>query len=138
MASETLSGSCLCGAIRYKISGDVQTFLHCHCRRCRKSSGTGHASNMILKPDSIEWISGQDKLAGFKVPDADRFGTVFCSVCGCPMPRVTPDMSFAVVPAGSLDHEPEMTPVGRIFSDSKVKWSCDNSELPIWPEYSGS
>ena len=135
MPSETFVGGCLCGAIRYEISGDVRTFLHCHCLRCRKSSGTGHASNLILKPDRAEWVAGEEKLSSFKVPDAERFRTVFCSVCGSPLPRIAADLSMAVIPAGSLDHEPEAIPVGRIFSDFKASWSCDNSELPTWPEY---
>jgi len=135
MPSETFSGGCLCGAVRYEITGDVRTFLHCHCLRCRKSSGTGHASNVLLKPDAVEWISGEELLNSFKVPDAERFRTVFCSVCGSPQPRIAPDRSLAVIPAGSLDNEPEATPVGRIFCNSRASWSCDRSELPIWPEY---
>ena len=135
MASETFAGGCLCGAVRYEISGDVRTFLHCHCLRCRKASGTGHASNLIVKPDEARWISGENKLCSFKVPDAERFRTVFCSDCGSPLPRVAPDMSMAVIPAGSLDKEPTATPVGRIFWESKASWSCDNSELPHWAEY---
>lgn len=135
MAGETFSGGCLCGAVQYEITGDVLTFLHCHCWRCRKSSGTGHASNLILKPETAQWISGEEKLGTFKVPDAKRFRTIFCSACGSPLPRIAPDMSIAVIPAGSLDHEPQATPVGRIFGDSKASWSCDNSDLPTWPEY---
>mgnify|MGYP001067819900 CR=1 FL=1 len=135
MASATYSGGCLCGAVRYEISGNVRTFLHCHCLRCRKSSGTGHASNLIIKPDSVNWVSGEEMLSSFKVPDAERFRTVFCSACGSPLPRIAPDLSMAVIPAGSLDDEPEASPVGRIFWDSKASWSCDNSELSHWPEY---
>ena len=135
MAGETFSGGFLCGAVQYEITGDVLTFLHCHCWRCRKSSGTGHASNLILKPETAKWISGEEKLGTLKVPDAKRFRTIFCSACGSPLPRSAPDMSIAVIPAGSLDHEPQATPVGRIFGDSKASWSCDNSDLPTWPEY---
>ena len=135
MSNETFAGGCLCGSVRYEITGSVRTFLHCHCSRCRKSTGTGHASNLIIKPEAAKWLSGEDKLASYKVPDADRFRTVFCSACGSQLPRVAPDMSMAVIPAGSLDAEPEATPVGRIFIDSKASWSCKDAELPSWPEY---
>jgi len=131
----TYSGGCLCGAVRYRITGETRTFLHCHCSRCRKATGTGHASNLIVKPASAEWLSGEDKLSTFKVPDAERFMTVFCSVCGSSLPRVAADMKVAVVPAGSLDQEPAETPAARIFWDSKTSWSCGNATLPTWPEY---
>lgn len=138
MAKETFSGSCLCGAVEYEIIGDIRTFLHCHCLRCRKANGTGHASNLLVQPDSAKWLRGEDKLSSFKVPDAKRFRTVFCSACGSPMPRIAPDKSIAVIPAGSLDTEPGATPVGRIFYDSRASWSCgspDAGRLPVWPEY---
>ncbi|MDH4108069.1 MAG: GFA family protein [Gammaproteobacteria bacterium] len=135
MTRETLMGGCLCGAIRFEISGELRTFLHCHCRRCRKATGTGHATNLILVPDSVRWTAGEDLLASYKVPDAARFRTVFCPICGSPLPRVAPDLSMAVVPAGSLDSEPLARPLGRIFWDSRAGWSCDQDELPAWAEY---
>ncbi len=135
MSRLTLTGSCLCGAISYKISGETRAFYHCHCSRCRKASGTGHASNVILKPDTAEWLSGEDLINTFKVPEADRFATVFCSNCGSPLPRVAPDLSRAVIPAGSLDDGPDLSPTARIFWESRSDWSCDAGDIPVWSEY---
>ena len=135
MSQSTLSGSCLCGSVRYEISGNPRAFYHCHCQRCRKTTGTGHASNIILKPDAAKWLSGEELLETFKVPDAKRFRTVFCSNCGSPLPRIAPDLSLAVIPAGSLDESPAIDPTARIFWESRAAWSCDASEIPVWPEY---
>lgn len=135
VSQSTLSGSCLCGSVRYEISGDPRAFYHCHCRRCRKTTGTGHASNIILKPDAAKWLAGEELLESFKVPDAKRYRTVFCSNCGSPLPRIAPDLSLAVIPAGSLDESPAIDPTARIFWESRAAWSCDASEIPVWPEY---
>ena len=113
----------------------MRVFLHCHCGRCRKSTGTGHASNVILNPDAAEWTAGEDLIGSYKVPDAERYRTVFCKNCGSPLPRVAPDLSIAVIPAGTLDGSPEIIPNGRIFCGSKAEWSCDDTELPAWAEY---
>jgi len=113
----------------------MRVFLHCHCGRCRKSTGTGHASNVILNPDAAEWTAGEDLIGSYKVPDAERYRTVFCKNCGSPLPRVAPDLSIAVIPAGTLDGSPEISPNGRIFCGSKAEWSCDDTELPAWAEY---
>lgn len=129
MANVNLKGSCLCGSVSYEITGDAGQFWHCHCERCRKATGTGHASNILMTPDSVKWTSGNDLLNYYKVPEAKRFATVFCSVCGSLMPRVAPDESFAMVPAGTLDNDPGVRPQGRIFQDSRAPWSCDASEL---------
>jgi hypothetical protein len=83
----------------------------------------------------VEWIEDEDLIGSYKVPDAERFRTVFCKNCGGPLPRVAPDLSMAVIPAGTLDSNPEINPDGHIFGDSKAEWSCDARELPVWAEY---
>jgi hypothetical protein len=135
MSKSTFSGSCLCGSVRYEITGDARAFYHCHCRRCRKATGTGHASNIIVVPTAAKWLSGDDLIRSYKVPEAARFRSQFCSNCGSQLPRVAPDMSRAVIPAGSLDHPPDIAPTSRIFWESRVDWSCGAGQLPVWPEY---
>lgn len=135
MSVTEFTGSCICGSVRYAITGEPRVFFLCHCGRCRKSSGTGHASNIILKPETAEWTTGEALLGTFKVPDAERFRTVFCKQCGSPMPRVAPDLSVAVIPAGSLDSEPPLSPTAHIMWDSKASWSCEAVGIPTWPEY---
>lgn len=132
MSDVTFSGSCLCGAIHYEITGPAGQFWHCHCQRCRKATGTGHASNIIIRPTSVDWSSGADLLRYYKIPEAKRFAKVFCSSCGSPMPRVAPDGSIAVIPAGSLDTDPGILPQGRIFQDSRAAWSCQGDNLPVF------
>ena len=137
MSEIHLSGGCLCGSVRYEISGKEGRFWHCHCRRCRKATGTGHASNVLLKPDSAEWTAGEELLKVYKVPDARFYRAVFCSNCGSPLPRVAPDMSIAVVPAGTLDNDPGLRPEARIFEGSKAPWSCDDTVVPGYDKYPG-
>lgn len=43
--SKSLAGSCLCGAVRYSISGEPARKVLCHCTNCKKSSGTMFATN---------------------------------------------------------------------------------------------
>ncbi|NBF05925.1 GFA family protein [Pseudomonas sp. Fl5BN2] len=37
-------GSCLCGAVTYRVSGELKAVTHCHCRKCQKSHGAAFAS----------------------------------------------------------------------------------------------
>jgi hypothetical protein len=135
MTHATLKGSCLCGAVRYRVTGEPQRFLHCHCSRCRKATGTGHASNLFLQPATLEWNSGEEQLRSFKVPEAKRFTNVFCATCGSRLPRQLQGSDAVVVPAGSLDDEPPLKPQSRIFYGSRASWSCDAGELPLHQEY---
>lgn len=135
MTDHTLTGSCLCGAVQYEISGEVQRFYHCHCQRCRKLTGSGHASNLLVTPeDCLTWLAGEKLLKRYKVPEAERFYNYFCSQCGSPMPRVVPQLGGVIISAGTLNDEPPIPPGGRIFWDSRAQWSCAD-ELPVHAEY---
>jgi hypothetical protein len=136
MTQESLTGSCLCGSVHYELNGEGLVFYHCHCSRCRKFTGTGHASNIRVAPESsLRWTQGENLLKKYKVPDAERFYNIFCSNCGSPMPRVVPEIGAVIVPAGTLDTLPEIQPSARIFWDSHVEWSCSGDNLARYPEY---
>ena len=135
MSRVTLKGGCLCGAVQYEVDGDPQRFYHCHCSRCRKSSGTGHATNVFLADATLVFTCGESLLKQFKVPDAKRFARQFCSHCGSSVARFVQEMNSVVIPAGSLDDEIPVKPQARIFWESRVDWSCDGDTLPRFAEY---
>lgn len=135
MSQVMLKGSCLCGAVKYVVNGDPQRFYHCHCSRCRKSSGTGHATNLFLSNAKLEFTSGEPLLKQFKVPEAKRFTRQFCSNCGSSVARFVPEINGVVIPAGSLDSEIPIKPQARIFWESRADWSCDGDTLPRFSEY---
>lgn len=136
MSTVSVEGSCLCGSVRYKVTGDPVRFYHCHCQRCRKATGTGHASNLLMTPHTaINWLKGEELLVKYKVPEAERFYNCFCSQCGSPMPRVIPELDAVLIAAGSLDSDAPIPPQARIFWDSRVDWSCQSDDLPTYAEY---
>lgn len=134
MSELKLSGSCLCGAVRYTARGEAAGFFHCHCRRCRKATGTGHASNLFLS-GTLAWEQGEERVRHFRLPEAKRFGNSFCEACGGRVPRFFEEFGRVMIPAGSLDDEPGCMPQARIFQDSRAPWSCDASELPAFETY---
>jgi len=136
MTEVKLGGSCLCGAVQFEFTGEAQRFYHCHCKRCRKLTGTGHASNILVTPESgLSWKTGEELLRRYKVPEAERFYNCFCSQCGSPMPRVVPELNGVLISAGSLDSDLPMQPQARIFWDSRADWSCSEGDLPAYAEY---
>lgn len=135
MAQSTLKGSCLCGAVKFEVVGEPRRFYHCHCTRCRKATGTGHASNLFLQPGMLKWLSGEEQIRGFKLPEAKRFTNHFCATCGGRLPRQIKDSDMVMIPAGSLDDAAPIKPQARIFSGSRADWSCVDDEIPAYPEY---
>jgi hypothetical protein len=135
MSHQTLSGSCLCGSLKYSVSGVPSRFYHCHCTRCRKSSGTGHATNLFMTDGKITWTGDTELIKRYKVPEAERFTRTFCSNCGCALPVEIAAMNLAFIPAGTLDDEPNIKPQARIFQDSRTSWSCGNDDMTCFENY---
>jgi hypothetical protein len=125
-----LTGGCLCGAVKYEVAGEAKRFYHCHCSRCRRATGTGHASNLFLQPATLTWVSGREHVRSFKVPEAARFTNQFCGICGGRLPRQPQGADTVLIPAGSLDGEAPIGPQARIFTGSRASWSCCGDELP--------
>lgn len=75
------SGACLCGAVRYRVSGPLQPVVGCHCTLCRKQTGHFFASTSVATGDLT--IEGEDSLRWYKSSDFARRG--FCGVCGSVM-----------------------------------------------------
>jgi len=135
MSVQKFRGSCLCGSVTYELKGDAIRFYHCHCKRCRKATGTGHASNIMVKEESFNWLTGKTLLKRYKVPEAERFYTRFCSECGSAMPRDVPEIGMMVIPAGSVDNVINIKPQARIFWDSRADWSCGGDDIASFAEY---
>jgi hypothetical protein len=135
MGEEVLRGGCLCGGVTYEVRAPFLRFAHCHCARCRKATGTAHATNLYASPDRFRWTSGMDQVVRFDLPTAKGFATTFCRVCGSPLPHHTRSGRELVVPAGSLDDSPSLRPRARIFFDSAAPWGCGSDDLPCFSEY---
>jgi hypothetical protein len=131
VSQSIMTGSCLCGAVKYEVAGEPKRFYHCHCSRCRKATGTGHASNLFIQPGVLRWLTGQEHIRTFKVPEAQRFTNQFCVICGGRLPRQPKDTDTVLVPAGSLNEEAPIRPQARIFADSRASWSCFGDEVPV-------
>ena len=135
MASSSFSGSCLCGTVTFEISPPLTKFVHCHCSRCRKATGTGHATNLYIAPGQLRWVQGGESIARFDLPAAKSFAKWFCRTCGCPLPRLSRSGKTVVVPAGSLDSNPPINPTAHIFWASRAAWACSAGSLSTHAEY---
>ncbi|UCC57292.1 MAG: GFA family protein [Gammaproteobacteria bacterium] len=137
MNEQKVSGSCLCGEVTYQYTGRSKVFQYCHCTRCRKFTGSAYAANIIVDPSRFRWLSGEDCVGRFELPGARHFATSFCRNCGSSLPWLTQSGTAVVIPAGTLDSDPNEKPVHNIFMANKAPWfeEVDNlkkyEQLPV-------
>ncbi len=134
MSEKKLAGSCLCGEVKFEVSGPFKAFQYCHCSRCQKVTGSAHASNIFVAPEQLTWLQGEENVGRFEVEDAKYFATCFCKKCGSSLPWLTQPKNNLIIPAGSLDDELDIKPEQSIYWGSKACWYLSPSELPVHDE----
>jgi hypothetical protein len=72
------TGSCLCGAVAFEVTGALRAPDACHCSQCRKQSGHFWASTDV--PRESLTLEGERNLTWFRSSERVRRG--FCSICG--------------------------------------------------------
>lgn len=129
-----MKGSCLCGRVTYEIEPPFKIFQYCHCQRCRKFTGSAHASNIFVPPERFRWLSGEEIVGRFELPESKYFATCFCKNCGSSLPWHVKGGKNVVIPAGTLDEDPQIRPQQNIFWDSRACWYAESHELPKFSE----
>jgi hypothetical protein len=125
-----ITGSCLCGKVAYKIRKPLGIFHYCHCSRCRKFTGSAFSSNLMVAPGAFTWTAGEEFIGRYELESAEEFATTFCKNCGSSLPWLTKSQRMIVVPAGTLDSDPTITPTQNIFHGSRALWYTEPSALP--------
>ena len=78
-----VSGSCLCGAVRFTVMGELPALQICHCRQCQKAQGGPFVAVIPITLSAFQLESGADYLQEF-ASSPDKF-RVFCRQCGSPV-----------------------------------------------------
>ncbi len=126
-------GSCLCGAVTFEVTGEFESFYLCHCERCRKDTGSAHASNLFSTTASIKWLSGKEKITTYDFKGEGHIKS-FCSICGSAVPNIQLSGALLAVPAGSLDTDPIKRPDAHIYYSHKAQWDDGFQEIDKFDE----
>lgn len=100
MTSATATGGCACGAIRYRVTGELSDIVNCHCGPCRRITGH-HTAATSTPPDELH-IESEVTLRWYQRTDDVRYG--FCVTCGSTLFWCSADKPKSmVIMAGSID-----------------------------------
>lgn len=113
MTEKSVTGGCLCGAVRYRVTAPNPAVLACHCRQCRRMSGHYFAATAAAR-DDLE-LTEERGLAWFDSSKASRRG--FCKVCGSSLFFDHGPGEPIGIAAGSLDDDEGLELVAHIYLD---------------------
>jgi SAM-dependent methyltransferase len=117
------AGGCLCGAIRYRFSGDPLTLYACHCTDCQVSTGSAFVLSMPVPRESIELLHGTPEFVETVLPDGRPKRSFRCPRCATHLwgaPIRAPQV-LNLHPT-TLDDTSWLDPVGHIWTRSALPW----------------
>ena len=127
-----VTGSCLCGAVRYEITGSPGRTGHCHCSICRKSHAAAFVTWAMVDPVQFRWTSGAELVTAYE--SSPQRARCFCSRCGSALVS-TLCGNVMEVALGTVDGDPGVRPGEHIFTGSRAAWYEIEDALPQFEEW---
>jgi hypothetical protein len=128
------TGGCLCGAVRYEISGEALFAGHCYCADCQKVSGSGFVPFMGVAAKGFR-VSGPTER--FVCPAARGGEAVrnFCARCHSLLfGGIVGVHDTHTVYAGGLDDVSWFKPQIAIFASRRAPWALIPPGLTVFEE----
>ena len=97
--SETHSGHCLCGAVRFRTSGKLRDVIACHCGQCRRQTGHFYAATNVQ--DEGLTVEGGDSVTWYRA--SETAGRGFCRTCGSALFWKADGSDYTSILAGAFD-----------------------------------
>jgi hypothetical protein len=125
-----LAGGCLCGAIRYRLTGPSLFVSQCCCRDCQKATGTGHTTIIGIHNSQLD-LTGTPKTYTSSGDTGGKVTRHFCGTCAGRL-YTSGDLPGAVimVQAGSLDDPNAISPQSVIYLKDAPHWDHFDPALP--------
>ena len=124
----TTHGSCMCGAVHYRVNGPLRPIIACHCIQCRKSSGHYVAAtacpteDLHIDGDTLQWYASSS--------EAERG---VCRRCGSNLFWRRIGANSTSIWAGSIDGPTGLQIAQQMFASSKGDY-YDLTDAPLVPE----
>jgi hypothetical protein len=128
------TGGCLCGAVTYESTNDPMLAGHCHCTDCRRSSGTGHGTNIVVPEDGFT-VTGEVTFYDRPADSGNIVSRGFCPNCGSALYSKNDGVPGVVFPrASSLDDPGVAKPAIVVYASRAVAWDPVDPALPAFDE----
>ena len=126
-SNERREGGCLCGAVRYRVSGDPIATTLCHCGSCRRASGGTNVAWAVFALESFEWRSGEPA----SYSSSPGIEWLFCAGCGSLVGyRRASRPDHMDITTASLDDPGRFPPRVEIWVGQKIAWETLDPDLP--------
>ncbi|MDX6679545.1 MAG: hypothetical protein QOE31_3597 [Solirubrobacteraceae bacterium] len=131
----SLSGRCLCGAVRFKLTAAPIVAGYCHCTRCQRRTGCASSPQVRVDGGALEIVAGAQLLTWWRHPDGG-FEKGFCAGCGGHLFSRNPDdHTQHTIRMSAFEADPGVRPSYRAFVAYAAPWEpIPDDGLPRYDE----
>lgn len=120
-------GGCLCGRIRYRVTGEPRWVAHCHCRSCQLATGAAFATYAGFVRQDFDVRKGVPTVANSS-PGVSR---CFCPHCGTALTYESERWPGEVhIFVATLDDPEALRPQVHVNVAEKLAWISLDDGLP--------
>lgn len=124
--NHSVTGSCLCGKVNFKVKELNRDVVVCHCQQCRKQ--TGHMVAATRVADAQMQLNGDEHLNWFAASDEAKRG--FCKHCGSLLFWKKNNSDNTSIMAGSLDSPTGLKTTAHIYTEYQGDYYDITDGLP--------
>ena len=129
MTNQVREGGCLCGAVRYRVTGDPIISAVCHCRHCQKQGGSAFSVVIAVTDDNYAQ-TGKTAVFEDRGDSGQPVHRHFCGDCGSPIVSIAGMLpGLTLIKAGTLDDPSAINPAQEAYC--RDAW-------PVFPRLAGA
>src|SRR5512134_3330414 len=119
--SEVVTGTCLCGAVRFEVTLPPKWCANCHCTMCRRAHSAAFVTWVGLEASAFQVVAGAEHRARYQ--SSDKASRTFCSRCGSPLTFESERWAGEVhVPRACLPDDLPLSPKVHAFFSDRAPW----------------
>ena len=115
-----MNGGCLCGAVRFEVTGELGRIGHCHCKMCQRSHGAAFGTYAHVPNDKFRFTSGEKLVKRYA--SSEGVTRTFCSECGSALQFLVSGRDHLSVTAGCFDDNVRAPVDYELWTSSAAPW----------------
>lgn len=119
-------GGCLCGHVRFRITGKPNNVSNCHCRLCQKAAGAPYITWVEFPQVAVAWLSAAPQWRA----SSEKAERGFCPECGGAVSFRYAGGDNVDLAVALFDHPESFPPTHDIFTESAQPWTPLDPTIP--------
>lgn len=122
-----VEGGCLCGRVRYRVTGPATARTLCHCKSCRRATGGASVGWAVFAKEDYVVVAGA--VREYSSSPGIYWG--FCGDCGSLVAyRRDSRPDHRDITTATLDDPDAFPPTAEIWTADKIGWETLDPALP--------